>query len=85
MVITRPRIVYLSSLILPYQQTLEKTEGTIKNGQSRDTGNIEHKTQNEDKQNKKHITENWKDEQHRSPNKTRVNPSTQEGRAVPVS
>jgi hypothetical protein len=58
MVITRPRIVYLSSLILPYQQTLEKTEGTIKNGQSRDKGNIEHKTQNEDKQNKKHITEN---------------------------
>ena len=25
--------------------TLENTEGAIKNGQSRDTGNIEHKTQ----------------------------------------
>jgi hypothetical protein len=37
---------------------LEKTERTIKNGQSRDTGNIEHKTQNEDKQNKKYNTEN---------------------------
>jgi hypothetical protein len=28
------------------------------NGQSRKTGNTEHKTQNEDKQNKKHTTEN---------------------------
>ena len=31
--------------------------GYIKNGQSRDTGNIGHKTQNEDKQNK-NATEN---------------------------
>ena len=31
----------------------EKTEGIIKNGQSRETGNIGHKTQNRDKQNKK--------------------------------
>jgi len=30
----------------------EKTEGEIKNGQSRDTGNIGHKTHNDDKQNK---------------------------------
>ena len=32
---------------------LEKTEGVIQNGQFRDTGTIEHKTQNEDKQGKK--------------------------------
>ena len=37
---------------------LEKPECAIKNGQSRNTGNTEHKTQNEDKQNKKHNTEN---------------------------
>jgi hypothetical protein len=34
---------------------LEKTEGSIKNGPSRDTGNIGHMTQDEDKQNKKHF------------------------------
>jgi len=32
---------------------LEKSEGTIKNEQSRDTGNIGHKTRNGDKQKKK--------------------------------
>ena len=32
---------------------LEKSEGTIKNEQSRDTGNIGPKTRNEDKQKKK--------------------------------
>ena len=32
---------------------LEKTEWVIKNEQSRDTGNIEHKTPNEDRQTKK--------------------------------
>jgi hypothetical protein len=38
---------------------LEKTEGAIKNGHSRDTGNIGHKTKNEDKQKlKKHNIEN---------------------------
>ena len=31
--------------------TLEKTEGAIKTGQSRDTVNIGYKTQNDDKQN----------------------------------
>jgi hypothetical protein len=36
---------------------LEKTKGAIKNGQFRDTGNIGHMTQDEDKQNKKHNTE----------------------------
>ena len=40
---------------------LEKTEGATRNGQSRETGNIwVHKTQNEEKQNKKHNTENKK-------------------------
>jgi hypothetical protein len=40
---------------------LEKTEEAIKNGQSRDTWNIEQKTQKEDKQNRnKHNTENYK-------------------------
>ena len=34
------------------KETLEKTEWAIINGQSRDTGNIGHKTQNEDKENK---------------------------------
>jgi len=42
------------------EYTLEKTKEVIKNGQSRDTGNIEHKTLNKNKQNEK-------DEQHRSP------------------
>ena len=36
---------------------LEKTEGAIKNRQSRDTGCIGHKTQNEDKQNQNHHRE----------------------------
>ena len=30
-------------------QTLKKIEGAFKNGQSRETGSIGHKTQNEDK------------------------------------
>ena len=39
---------------LPEKKTLEKTEGVIENGQSRDTGNIYwvHKTHYEDKHNK---------------------------------
>jgi hypothetical protein len=32
-----------------YVWTLEKTEGAFKNGQSRETGNIGHQTQNENK------------------------------------
>ena len=45
----------------------QKTEGAIKNGQSRNTGNIGHTRHrmNEDKQNKKYNTVNKKDEQHR--------------------
>ena len=37
---------------------LEKPEGTIKNGQSRDTVNIGLQNQNENKQTKIHNTEN---------------------------
>jgi hypothetical protein len=37
---------------------LNKFERTINNIESRDTGNIGHKTKNEDKRNKKHHTEN---------------------------
>jgi len=37
---------------------LPRTEAVIKNGQSKDTGNAMHKTQNEVKQNKKDNTEN---------------------------
>jgi len=37
---------------------LEKAEGAIKNGQSRDTGNIGHKTQNSAKHSKNYNTEN---------------------------
>ena len=41
---------------------IEKTEGTIKNGPSRHTGNIRYKTQNEDKpkQSKTHTTQKTK-------------------------
>ena len=41
--------------------TLEKTEGAIKNGQSRDAGNIGYAivTQYDDKQSKKHKTESY--------------------------
>jgi len=41
-----------------------ETEGTIKDGQSRDIGNTVNKTQ-KDAQTKQHNTRNWKDEQHR--------------------
>ena len=37
----------------------------IQEGTKRDTGDIGHTTQNENKQNKKHNTERGKDEQHR--------------------
>ena len=40
---------------------IDKAECAIKNGLYRDTGNVEHKEQNEDKQNKKHKTETKKD------------------------
>ena len=44
------------------------------NGQSRDTGNIDHKTQEEDKQQQKHNTEKLNDQQYwPSKKKTRMN------------
>jgi len=53
--------IYLTDIL-----TLEKTEWAIKNGQSRDTGNIgytRHRTKtNKTKQNKKHNTGNKRDE-----------------------
>jgi hypothetical protein len=50
---------------------LEKTEGAIENGQSRDTGNIGY-TRHRTKTNKtqKHNTGNLKDEQHEPHQKT---------------
>jgi glycogen synthase len=46
---------------------LGKTEGVIKNRQSRDAGNIVNTivTQYDDKQSKKHKTESYKNEQYR--------------------
>jgi len=41
------------SAIVDNNYTSETHEGAIKKGQSRDTGNLGHKTQNEDIQNKK--------------------------------
>ena len=53
---------------------------SIKNEQSRDTGNIGHNTQNKNKQSKKHNTENFKCEQPRSHQQNReVNPGVREG------
>jgi len=55
---------------------LEKTEGAIKNAQSRDTGTIVHKRQNEKKNRKQ------KDE-HQEPTKKRgLNPGAREGQVV---
>jgi hypothetical protein len=41
-------------------KSIEEIGGAMKNGKSRDTGNIRHKAQNVDKQNKKYYTENKK-------------------------
>ena len=41
-----------------FQQTSEKTVVAIKDRQLRETGYIEHETQNENKQNKNHQTGN---------------------------
>ena len=46
-------IFYLNSFFNLRKWTLEKIEGAINNGQSRDTGKIEHNKQNIDKQSKK--------------------------------
>jgi hypothetical protein len=52
---TRHKTLFPLSGIL---KTLEKTEGTIMNGQLRDSGIIGHKTQNEDKQHKAKTQQN---------------------------
>ena len=61
--------------------TLEKTEGAIKNRQSRDLGNIGYATvtQYDDTQSKKHKTESYKNEQYRTHKKTGMNPCVHEG------
>ena len=62
---------------------LQKTEGAIKNGQSRDTGNIEttrHGTKTE--KTKIHNTEYQKDEHHRLHQKLGMNPGASKGYAV---
>ena len=58
-------------IIISYKivATLEKNEREINYGLYRGTDNIRHKTQNEDKQNRKHNTENYTDEQHAHQNR----------------
>jgi len=69
-----------------FRLTLEKTEGTINNGQPRDTGNIwVHKTQDVDKYNKKHNTGIESDEQHGSHQHPGMNPGARRGYAVLAS
>ena len=46
-----PYVHHIAIMCIVYTWKWEKTEGAIKNVQSRDTGNIGHKIQNEDKQN----------------------------------
>jgi hypothetical protein len=46
------------AIVVPTSGYKKKTEGKIKNGQSRDTDNIGHKTQNKNKQNENHNTGN---------------------------
>jgi len=72
--------------IVLLKKTLEKTEGAIKYGQSRETGNIGY-TRHKTKANKtKNTTQNTKiDEQHGPHQKPRVNPGAREGSAVPTS
>ena len=65
--------------------TLEKTEGSTKNGHSRDTGNIGHKTQNEDTTKKNTTQKTKKMSNTNLTNKPRVNPGALEGQAVSVS
>jgi len=60
---------------------LEKTEGAIHNGQSRDNGN----TGNTRRRQTKHNTENYKDEQHGPHQNPGVNQGVPEGYAVPAS
>jgi hypothetical protein len=50
---------------------LEKPEGAIRNEQSRDTGHIDHKTQNEYKQNHNKNTTQQQKPQHRKRNENK--------------
>ena len=50
------------STVIPLNKRLRK--GAIKNVPPTDTSNIEHTTQKEDKQNRKHTAENYKDGYH---------------------
>ena len=57
----------MSTFVLRYfKNPLQKTKGTIKNGQSRETGNIEY----EDKQNKTHETQKDKNMSNTDPTKS---------------
>ena len=60
------------------KQTLEKTEGPIKNKQSRENDNIGY-PQDTGRREKKHNTENLKDDQHGPHQKQRMNPDAGEG------
>ena len=47
-------------LFVLFKKNIREKQWAIKNGQSLDTGNIGHRKQNDDKQNKKHNIENKK-------------------------
>ena len=64
---------------------MEKTEGSIKNGQSRGTYNIGHKTQIKDKQNKKTRQKNKKMSNMDPTQKTVGYRVASRGKAVPAS
>jgi hypothetical protein len=61
------RVLYLGDYIVFDKYTLEKTEETIKNGQSRETGNIGTQVTERRHANQEHNTENRK-KQHGSCN-----------------
>ena len=50
--VLKRRCVQISYTIYFFKQTLETTEGTMGNEQSRDTGNISHKTKDEEQKHK---------------------------------
>ena len=60
-----PTVWYFLFIIISYKivATLEINGGEINYGLYRGTCNIRHKTQNEEKQSRKHKTENYKDKQ----------------------
>jgi len=56
-----------------WEINVRENQRAIENGQSRKTDNNVHKTQDKDKQNKKHNTEIQKDKQHGPHQKLQVN------------